>query len=170
MSEINIYYLVMHSIEQLNAKSQDNGLTIVKAKNKVFTLNRELYTLVGEQWQWKDKLKWSDSKWQSYVSNEQLRTWLAYYNGDIAGYFELLNLADGEVEIAYFGLVPQFIGKGFGGYMLSQAVKLAWQECQAKSVTVNTCTLDHKNALSNYQARGFEVYRKTVDSLTLKGK
>ena len=49
-----------------------------------------------------------------------------HYNGAIAEYFELLNLAEGEVEIAYFGLAPQFIGKGFGGYMLSLAVKLTW--------------------------------------------
>ena len=84
---------------------------------------------------------------------------MAYYKGSIVGYFELVNLG-GDIEIAYFGLTPKFIGKGFGGYLLSRATQLAWQEFAAKRVIVNTFTLDHESALNNYLARGFKIVRQ----------
>lgn len=152
----------MESPEQLNEKTDSNGLTIQQAELKEFTFNRYLYCLVGSAWQWTDKLSWSEQQWQDYVANESLKTWVAYYKGTIAGYFELIKSENGDVEIAYFGLAPQFIGKGFGGYMLSYAIKQAWQQCEAKRVIVNTCSLDHQGALNNYQARGFEIYREKI--------
>jgi GNAT superfamily N-acetyltransferase len=163
LTGVTIYYLQMQSLEELNEKLNSNGLKIQEAEIKEFTHNRYLYTLVGKAWQWTDKLQWSDAQWQEYAEKEQLRTWVAYYKGTIAGYFELTSLADGDIEIAYFGLAPQFIGKGFGGYMLSCAIQLAWQECAAKRVIVNTCTLDHKGALNNYLARGFKIYRQQTE-------
>ena len=64
-----------------------------------------------------------------------------------------------DVEIAYFGLAPRFIGKGFGGYLLSHAIKSAWAWEGTRRVWVHTCTLDHPTALQNYKARGLEVYK-----------
>ena len=70
-----------------------------------------------------------------------------------------MNQQDGDVEIKFFGLTNEFIGKGFGGYMLSEAIRQAW-DWDAKRVWVHTCTLDHDNALPNYLARGMTVYKK----------
>jgi N-acetylglutamate synthase-like GNAT family acetyltransferase len=64
-----------------------------------------------------------------------------------------------SVEIAYFGLLPQFIGQGIGGHLLTHAIEKAWQ-MQAQRVWVYTCTLDHLGALSNYIARGFRVFKQ----------
>jgi GNAT superfamily N-acetyltransferase len=94
-----------------------------------------------------------------------------YLQGTPAGYFELerqgeLEKQNSDVNIAYFGLLPQFIGKGLGGYFLSVAVEKAWA-FGAKRVTLTTCTLDHKSALENYQARGFKIYKKKTESKTL---
>ena len=55
---------------------------------------------------------------------------------------------DRSVEIAFFGLLPQFIGKGLGGYLLSEAIRKAW-DLDASRVWVHTCTLDHPRALGN---------------------
>jgi len=98
-------------------------------------------------------------QWKEFAENENLRTWVAYYKGSPAGYYELQQQDDGDVEIAYFGLAPKFIGKGFGGYLLSQAIESAWDWKGTKRVWVHTCTLDHPSALQNYKARGLEVYR-----------
>ena len=150
----------MTSPAQLNEVTDGNGLVVKEAEVKQFQLNRFLYTYIGEACQWFDKLEWSDQQWRDWAEQDGLRTWLAYAAGSPAGFYELHQSGEGEIEIAYFGLAPKFIGKGYGGYLLSQAVKSAWQWQGTKRVWLHTCTLDHSSALTNYQARGFEIYRE----------
>lgn len=159
MKAVTTYYLEMKSVSALKEKKQPNGLQIHECQIKQFQFNRFLYQLVGENWQWIDRLSWSDEQWKAYAENDNLRLWVAYHKGSPAGYYELQQQNGGDVEIAYFGLAPKFIGQGFGGYLLSQAIKSAWNWQGTKRVWVHTCTLDHPGALGNYKARGLEVYR-----------
>ena len=124
-----------------------------------YEVNRFLYAFVGGSWSWTDKLSWSDQQWRAWVENPGLRTWIAYGNGSPAGYFELHRQAGDCVEIAYFGLAPGFIGRGFGGDLLTRAIECAWA-WGARRVWVHTCTLDHSSALANYQARGLVIYQE----------
>ncbi|MEL0629149.1 GNAT family N-acetyltransferase [Psychromonas aquatilis] len=163
MRDTTIYYLEMLKEEQLKAKPIVEGLMIMEAEIKNYRFNRYLYSLVGEQWQWFDKLNESEQAWKAYSERDSLRTWVAYYQGTIAGYFELEKTANQEVEIKYFGLSPAFIGKGFGGYLLTYAIQQAWQSCHAKRLWVHTCSLDHPSALGNYQARGFTLYHQEIE-------
>ncbi len=78
--------------------------------------------------------------------------------GAPAGYFELRREPDSAIEIAYFGLLQEFLGRGLGGHLLTQAVLHAW-EAGATRVWVHTSTLDHPAALPNYLKRGFTVYK-----------
>lgn len=157
---VSIYYLEMTTPQQLCAKTEAKGLVISEAQINEYRLNKFLYQLIGEQWQWHDKLSESDQAWQHYVDNPHLHTWVAYYRGTIAGYFELQHDPhSGDTEIVYFGLAPQFIGQGFGGYLLSQAIQRAWEISGTTRVWVHTCSLDHQSALLNYQARGFRLYK-----------
>ena len=159
MTAVTTYYLEMKSSSALKEKKQSNGLQIHECEIKQFQFNKFLYQLVGENWQWIDRLSWSDEQWKTYAENDNLRLWVAYHKGSPAGYYELQQEDGGDVEIAYFGLAPKFIGQGFGGYLLSQAIKSAWNWQGTKRVWVHTCTLDHPSALGNYKARGLEVYR-----------
>lgn len=154
---ITIYYLEMSRADELIQSTRAADLSVIEAEIDNYRLNRFLYQLVGEPWQWVDKLKLTDGEWQRYVENPDLRTWVAYHRGSIAGYFELLKTADGSIQIAYFGLAPDFIGQGFGGYLLTQAIRQAWAIPGARRVCVNTCSLDHPGALDNYRARGFRL-------------
>jgi GNAT superfamily N-acetyltransferase len=156
--EITIYHLEMKSISDLNEKCDSNGLSVIEVEIDEFRFNKFLYQYIGEPWEWTDKLNQSDSEWEAYVKSPYLRTWVAYFRGSISGYFELLTKG-GTTEIAYFGLALPFIGKGFGSYLLSQAIKQAWNIKSTERVYVHTCTLDHSSALSNYKARGFKVYK-----------
>jgi GNAT superfamily N-acetyltransferase len=156
------YYLEMTQANELLAKSESHGLIIQECLIKQFHFNRFLYQLIGAAWNWTDKLTWTDEKWKAYAENDHLRTWVAYYKGSPAGYFELQKQEKGNVKLAYFGLAPNFIGKGFGGYLLSQAIQNAWDWEGAQRVWVHTCSLDHPSALNNYKARGFKLY-KTVE-------
>ena len=124
-------------------------------------LNRFLYLHVGGPWSWTDKFDWPDERWQAYVGSPALRTFIGFYEGSIAGYCEL-HRKNGDVEIAYFELTPEFIGRGFGGPLLTSAIEEAWR-WDAARVWVHTCTLDHPAALRNYEARGMRIY-STIDS------
>ncbi len=159
MTEVTTYYLEMKFSEDLKSKPQPTGLEVVEAQVKEFSFNRYLYQLVGKPWNWQDKLSQSDQEWQDYAERDSLRTWVAYSRGSIAGYYELEQQADNNVQIAYFGLAPKFLGCGFGGFLLSHAIKNAWAWGETQRVWVHTCSLDHPVALANYQARGMKLYK-----------
>lgn len=160
VSTVTIFYLEMHDENELIAKTKVPELQIVEAEIKQFQVNRMLYQLVGGDYQWTDKLDYDNQQWAEYVNRDTLRTWVAYVKGSVAGYFELDFCNDGAVEVAYFGLAPGFIGRGYGGYLLSYAIEVAWSLPTTQQINVNTCSLDHSNALKNYMARGFSIVRK----------
>jgi len=120
-------------------------------------VNRSLYIAVGSDWSWRDRLPWDVARWLEYVNRPELETWVARVDDRAAGYFELERQGD-AVEIAYFGLLPAFIGQGLGGALLTRAVHRAF-ELGASRVWVHTCTLDHPQALANYVARGLRPYK-----------
>lgn len=157
--KVTTYHLEMNSLSELNDKPDSKGLNVVEAEIDAYPFNKFLYQYIGAPWAWTDKLSIPDSEWEAYVTSPNLKTWVAYFKGAIAGYFELLTGEDGTTEIMYFGLAQPFIGQGFGGYFLSQAIKNAWRINATKRVYVHTCTLDHESALKNYEARGFKIYK-----------
>ncbi len=159
MSQTINYYLEMTSNNQLRKKTKPQGLHIVEAEEKEYRFNRYLYHLVGEVWNWTDRYKFSDKQWQSYAESEDVKTFVAYIKGSIAGYYELQKHPKGHVQIVYFGLAPRFIGNGFGGYMLSHALTTAWSWKDTERVWLYTCNTDHPNALDNYKARGLRLFK-----------
>lgn len=120
---------------------------------------RALYTVVGERWLWRDRLVWTDEELDAYLSAPDVHVWLLSVGGATAGYFELKQHGPDAVEVMYFGLVPAFIGRGLGGWMLTRAVEEAFA-LGARRVVLNTCTLDAPQALPNYLARGFTIVRE----------
>jgi len=121
-------------------------------------LNRFFYTAVGGDWYWLDRLPWGYREWMAYLDRPELETWVVAVGGIPAGYYELERQPGDNFEIAYFGLLPAYIGAGLGGWALSEAVRRGW-EMGAKRVWVHTCDLDHPGALANYLARGFSVFK-----------
>jgi GNAT superfamily N-acetyltransferase len=120
---------------------------------------RYLYEEVGRSYRWTDRLAWSDEMVQRHLATRGVSLWLLTSEDEPAGYFELAGHEDGSVEIAYFGLLPDFIGRGWGKYLLTRAVQAAWQ-LGARRVWLHTCTLDHPAALPNYLKRGFRAVRQ----------
>ncbi|RVU86051.1 GNAT family N-acetyltransferase [Leucothrix sargassi] len=160
---MTIYYLEMTSLAQLREKAPRCEVAVCEAEIKNYRFNRFLYQLIGEPWQWTDKLALSDEVWQAYAENDNLRTWVATIQGSIAGYYELQQQAKGDVELRYFGLAPDFLDKGIGGYLLTHAIQTAWAMNGTKRVWVHTCSEDHPSALANYKARGFSLYDEVED-------
>jgi GNAT superfamily N-acetyltransferase len=129
---------------------------------------RYLYSEVGRFYHWVDRLGWSDQEIGAHLARPELSLWVMYEGGAPAGYFELERHEDGSTEIAYFGLIQEFIGRGLGKHLLSEAVGRAFDE-GANRVWLHTCTLDDPAALPNYLKRGFtpfsqETYFTTVSA------
>ena len=159
MTTVITTHLEMHSRDELRAKRcNDPRFRIDEATTPQWQFNRFLYCAVGDSWRWLEKRTWSEEQWRSYVETDRLRTFAAYYDGSPAGYYELRRDDESGIQIEYFGLLPAFVGRGFGGALLTSALEQAWSGNPAR-VWVHTCTLDHPAALSNYQARGMTVYR-----------
>jgi GNAT superfamily N-acetyltransferase len=118
---------------------------------------RRLYRDVGERWHWHDRLAWSDDQLAVYLASPDVTVSELLVQDESAGFFELRRHAT-DVEIAYFGLMPQFIGRGLGGALLTRAVEDAWA-MGASRVWLHTCTLDSPHALPNYRARGFQEFK-----------
>lgn len=154
----------MRAPHQLRAKrSTDERFRICEHEKPNWVFNRDLYLAVGEMWRWIDKRGWTDQQWREYATAPELRTFGAYYDSTLAGYYELRRDEEGGVEIAYFGLLPEFFGRGFGGALLTSAIEEAWRMASlVPRVWVHTCTHDHPRALANYQARGFAIYKVEV--------
>ena len=137
-----------------------NDVRLKKVEIPTAVINHFFFVNVGRPWKWYSRLNWTLADWKALVEKETTSTWIGYVQGSPFGYIELDQLID-NVEIAFFGLLPQYIGMGLGGYLLSEAIRLAW-ELESQRVWVHTCTLDHKNALNNYLARGFAICKKNT--------
>jgi ribosomal protein S18 acetylase RimI-like enzyme len=132
---------------------------VERAKNAPPALWRFLYTEVGREYHWVDRLGWTDDEIAAYLSDPALELWVLRAGGETAGYFELRMHPDGAVEIAYFGLLPAFVGRGLGKFLLTCAVERAWARGAAR-VWLHTSSLDHPSALSNYLSRGFSIWKQ----------
>ena len=126
---------------------------------------RYLYCEVGRYYHWVERLDWTDEQIHAYLSQPNISLWVVYYAGSPGGYFELRQHEDGSVEIVYFGLLKEFMGRGLGKYLLTIAVKRAWEKATNR-IWLHTCTLDHPAALSNYLKRGFKQFRQETYVVT----
>jgi GNAT superfamily N-acetyltransferase len=118
-------------------------------------LSRWFYVEVGTPYRWTDNLGRSDAGWQSWA--ERVETWVATVAGERAGYYELRPEGD-SVELAYFGLLPAFHGRGLGGHLLTHALRRGLE--LAPRVWLHTNTQDGPAALPNYLARGLRPFRR----------
>ena len=158
--EVQRNYLEIKSIQDLNEVIEPNGDYSLKLLESInFQLNKIFYKNIGKKHKWIDRLVWTDAQWIDYVSNKNVKTYVFKFKNDLAGFFELISHDDKkEVEIAYFGLLEEFQNKNLGSYLLSQAIQKSFKE-NVNRVWVHTCSLDHKNALSNYIARGMKIFK-----------
>jgi len=158
--EIFRNYLEIKSIKDFNeVKKPSEDYSIELADPYDFQLNKFFYKNIGKNYQWVDRLVWTNMDWTSYISDKKLFTYILKNKDEIAGYFELLfNKDSKEVEIAYFGILEEYFGKRLGGYLLSEAIKFSFS-LGCIRVCDHTCSLDHKNALLNYLSRGMKIFK-----------
>jgi GNAT superfamily N-acetyltransferase len=147
----------------------DGDVRIVRAQTPSPEFSRFLYTAVGGDHHWTDRLPLSYEQWTQLLARPGTETWVAYEKGTPAGYVELQAQDEGSVEIVCFGLLPAFQGRRIGGHLLSYGAARAWDLAErwpelsrTKRVWLHTCSLDGPHAMDNYQRRGFALFDTTV--------
>jgi GNAT superfamily N-acetyltransferase len=160
--QVTTWFLQMTDPAQLApAPEPDPELDVREVELASPELSRMLYTAVGSDWFWTDRLGWSWQRWNDWLSRPELETWVGWVRGAPAGFFEL-ERQDESIELVSFGLLPGFIGRGLGKRLLDAALRRAWA-LGPRRVWVHTCSLDGPAALDNYRGRGLEVYDEQVE-------
>ncbi|WP_274563448.1 GNAT family N-acetyltransferase [Streptomyces spiramyceticus] len=163
---VTTWSLEQTSPADLSPAAEPTGdVRIVRAEIPSPEFSRFLYTAVGGDIGWTDRLAMTYEQWQVALARPGVETWVAYENGTPAGYVELDPQDDGVVEIMYFGLIPAFRGRRIGGHLLSYGVARAWDLAErwperpdTKRVWLHTCSKDGPHAMDNYLRRGFRLF------------
>ncbi|AWK13152.1 GNAT family N-acetyltransferase [Streptomyces spongiicola] len=152
------------------AAEPEGDVRIVRAEVPSPEFSRFLYTAVGGDIRWTDRLGLTRVQWEEALTRPGVETWVAYERGTPAGYVELEAQDEGAVEIVYFGLVPAFRGRRIGGHLLSYGTARAWDLAErwpgrtpTKRVWLHTCSKDGPHAMDNYLRRGFTLFGTKVE-------
>lgn len=134
----------------------DPRVKIIRMDRVDVSFYRFLYSEVGGPWRWRDRLVISLDELHSAIADPNVSVHVLYVDGVPAGYVELSKQGE-STEVAYFGLRPDYMGRGYGKHLLSYGIARAWAD-GAERVFVHTCNLDGPHAMENYLKRGFCVY------------
>ena len=161
-------YLAINSIQDLkHSQSQRRDCSLIEIIPPDFQINKFFYKQVGKDHRWIDRLIWDDQKWISYVNNANVKTFVLKKEEQLIGYFEqIIDPEKNDCEIAYFGILKEHYGKKYGSHLLSAAIKKCFDQ-NLEKVWLHTCSLDHKNALKNYLARGMKIFKSETINLDI---
>ena len=113
---------------------------LLRAERPPVSFYRYLYSTVGDPWLWYERRAMDDAHLAEIIHHDDVAIYVLYVGGVPAGFSELDRRRKPEVELAYFGLTPEFMGRGLGAYLLRWTVDEAWAR-QPHRLRVNTCNL-----------------------------
>lgn len=130
-----------------------------------------LYDVVGASHEWTDRHGDDPEDLQAMLHDGDIHLWVMMHDGWPGGFFMLDHRDQGVCELAYFGIAPELLGRGYGKWLLSEALRAGWGRPKVGKMTLNTCSLDHPRALPLYQRAGFRpVRRETVMRRLTRGR
>ncbi|WP_209426257.1 GNAT family N-acetyltransferase [Pararhodobacter sp. SW119] len=127
-----------------------------------------LYDSVGRDHAWTDLHNAPTEELEAWLADPDVALFTLMGQGWPQGFFLLDWRTKGICDLAYFGLVPEVVGRGLGSWLLQSAILSGWAREGVAKMTVNTCTLDHPRALIQYQRFGFAPVRTEVHSRVLQ--
>lgn len=153
-----VTYLEMNDAPKFDwPKNLKYKLSILLAENFPSWYFLFFYKQVGKKYLWTDWLEKSKEEIDQFVNDKQVLLYTLIKDGLPSGFYMLDYRKKDVCDISFFGLVEEAIGKGLGKYLLKTAILTAWDSRKIKKLTVNTCSLDHKNAIYLYQKYGFKA-------------
>ncbi len=166
---VTVTFLRMDRPPQGAAPGLAPGLQVVRAQTPSVSFYRYLYNTVGADYLWWLRRATPDEELAALLRDKAVSIHTLYGNGEPAGFFELDRRPWPDVNLSYFGLMPNMIGNGAGHAFLRRAVDEAWR-FGARGMTVNTCTADHPRALPNYLRAGFTVVRQVRETWSVPNR
>lgn len=158
---------------ELNARPSPPGpprpaikTAILRCEHPSVHFYRYLYNTIGRDYFWVERRKWGDEVLAALLASPQIELYVLYVSGAPAGMAELDFRDEKAAQVAYFGLMPDFVGRKLGPWFLYQTCELAWVKPIPKLI-VNTCSLDHPRALQTYQRIGFVPYSREERTIWL---
>lgn len=152
-------YLQMISPDELRPASVPADPMYITELDRYSPLIRDITLSIGRAYNWPSQ-SWGGRQWQAYLDRPHLRHWVALLNGEPIGLLSLDMPPGGDVEVDTFGLLPDYLGRGLGGHLLTLGTRLAWDAAAPGSrVWLHTSDRDHPAALPNYRRRGFREYQ-----------
>jgi len=147
-------------------------VALVHAERPPVHFYRYLYETVGSPYLWWERRELVDDALAAIIHDERVELQVLQVDGVPAGFAELDRRHSGDLRLAYFGLIPDFIGQGLGLPFLGRVMELAWKDDEVERVTVHACSTDHPRALLVYQRVGFTVYdevREVIEDPRARG-
>ncbi len=164
---MTVTFLEMRAKPLAIPPSQPLGkIALLKAEKPPIHFYRYLYDTIGGAYYWVDRVKMDDATLAAIIHDPKVELYVLYSGGCPAGMAELDFRDAGTGLLAYFGLMPEYIGKRLGYFFLYHTVVNAWAK-PISTLLVNTCTLDHPRALPLYQRMGFKPYSREERSVEL---
>jgi GNAT superfamily N-acetyltransferase len=133
------------------------GIEVRRALRPTVSFYRYLYDAIGKDWTWYERKLLGDAELATIIHDPRVEVNVLWVDGVPAGLAELDRRDLPDVELAYFGIVPEFIGQGLGRFLLDWSIHHAWR-AWPRRFWVHTCDLDHPRALEVYQKAGFRIY------------
>lgn len=135
------------------------GLTVAKAVDPPVHFYRYLYNTIGAPWVWWERKKQSDNQIKEDIHHPQVELFVPYIEGVPIGMSEVDWRDFPEVKLPYFGIVPEYCGLGFGGYVLDWTIDRVFER-GAKRFWLTTCSLDSPWAIPAYERAGFVKFKE----------
>jgi len=159
--DVTVYYLEMNTPVRRALPAPRSGLTILHAKAPSVAYYRFLYNAVGKDYHWRSRAIMPDAELAALLRDPLVEVHVLHVDGCPAGFAEIDRRNSDDVELVQFGLVREHIGQGLGKYFLQQIIHHIFG-AGARRFWLHTCTLDHPNAMPNYQKAGFVLYKQEL--------
>jgi ribosomal protein S18 acetylase RimI-like enzyme len=134
-------------------------LAVLRAEAISVPFYRYLYNTVGAPWLWYERRLLSDADLDTVIRHPDVDVFVLYAGGEPAGYAELDRRAMPDIELVFFGLMPHFIGRKLGPWLLHWVIDAAWAR-EPQRLWLHTCNLDHPRAIAHYQRAGFVPFKQ----------
>ena len=165
MLETRVTHLEMRRRPPRVAMPTGPRLALMRAPGIPPAFYRWLYEQVGRPHHWQMRRGLDDAALRAAIHDKAVEITVLYCDGAPAGFFEIRRAhMPAAAEIVYFGLLPDFQGRGLARYFLSEAVHAAFAH-EPEKITLQTNTLDSPHALLLYQKAGFQPVGWSVERI-----